>query len=327
MDLLQKTGLARAAGKTDSSDNDEQPSLPVDRCLTTLIDGAALCMPEVDPTYYPKFRADVNTLSVRIADQYSPEEKLHRVRAVLLEFEAYHQRAEQNLRDRQTGWRAIAALLLRELLAQLGVNNDDESSAALRERLNTIVTGEEVQAFYKTLTNYLHPTGSENGPDDVSPLRVADRSMANHNAAGLRGGGVAVEHLRSILDRGHRGFVVLFQLSCMDVISERFGLEAVEDCLMAVSAFLTSHLHREDIIYHWSDSSLMAIMEGRANEQILNSELQRIASRNREITIQVGGRAVMLRVPLDFEIIPTTRFRAPEDLYKLAGEESAWVRP
>jgi hypothetical protein len=169
---------------------------------------------------------------------------------------------------------------------------------------------------------FLHPTDARgNEKDIVSPLAKTDRSTANLNASGLRGGGSAVEHLERIMDQGGQGYVVLFRLSCLEMIFERFGPEAVEDCLMAISAYLTHSLHSDDTIYHWSDSSLLAILQRRVNEQILRAELNRIAAHNRDITITVNDRTIMLRVPLDFDIYPINGFGGAEDLYKLSPEK------
>jgi hypothetical protein len=89
---------------------------------------------------------------------------------------------------------------------------------------------------------------------------------------------------------------------------------------MAVSAFLTASLHNEDAIYHWSDSSLLAILQGRASEQILAAELQRIASQNRESSINVAGRTIMLRIPLAFDLTPISRLHTAEDLFRLSTQ-------
>jgi GGDEF domain-containing protein len=120
------------------------------------------------------------------------------------------------------------------------------------------------------------------------------------------------------MEKGGRGFVVLFQLGMLDVIGERFGVEAVQDSLMAVSAFLTSSLRNDDAIYHWSDSSLLAILQSPSSEQILTAAMRRIVDNNRDISIQIGGRSVMLRIPLDFEMIPIGMLNSAEDLYKLS---------
>jgi GGDEF domain-containing protein len=119
------------------------------------------------------------------------------------------------------------------------------------------------------------------------------------------------------MERGGKGSIVLFRLSCLNMINQRFGPEAVEDCLMAVAAFLTQSLHSDDAIYHWSDSSLLAILQGRANEQILTAELERIAFQNRETSVNLGGRATMLRIPISFDLTPIERLQSADDLCKI----------
>lgn len=56
---------------------------------------------------------------------------------------------------------------------------------------------------------------------------------------------------------------------------------------------------------------------GRPNDHILTAELHRIAVRNTDINIMIGGRSIMLRIPFSFDLHPIDRFRTAEDLYKL----------
>lgn len=323
MNLQQTTGIDHSA----PSAKEHAGAPAVDRCLSLTVEGAALNMPEIDADAYKAFRANVKEKAMQMPDRLPAADKLAQIQKIVHEFENYKKGVESALKDRQNGWRALTSTVVQELLSRVGVDAGSSDAAPLVSKIAGLATGEEIQAYRDQLREFLHPSdGGGSADEGASPLKVADRSTANHNAAGLRGGGAAVEHLKSILGRRGRGFVVIFTLSCLDVISERFGMEAVEDCLMAVSAFLIASLRRDDVIYHWSDSSLLAIMEGRANEQILTAELQRISNRNREITIQMGGRMVMLRVPLDFEITPTGRFRTAEDLYKLSMEPATQWR-
>lgn len=294
-----------------------------ERCLTLMIEGAAQNLPEIDGEAYGAFRAVVGRMAMQVPDRLPPADKLVIIRAIIHEFEAYRANVELTLRDRQGGWRALAEVLLEELLTSLGVDKKTSSFAAsLSEKVPALATAEDLREYRTLLGEFLHPCGGS-GEMEISPLMVADRSTANDNAAGLRGGGSAVAHMKEIMEHGSRGFVVLFRLGCLEMISERFGWNAVEDCLMTVSAFLTHSLQREDVIYHWSDSSLLAILQGRVNEQIVAAELSRIASHNRDITIQIDGRTIMLRVPVDFNITPISRLRAADDLYKLSFEHAA----
>jgi GGDEF domain-containing protein len=182
----------------------------------------------------------------------------------------------------------------------------------------TATSEQSLQDLRERLEAYLHPAGTSSSPVEASQLKKSDFSTANDNAAGLRGGGSAIEDLKKLMEKNNQGSVVIFRLSCLNMISQRFGPEAVEDCLMAVAAFLTERLHADDTIYHWSDSSLLAILQGRPNEQILNSELERISMQNRETTVSIGGHCTMLRIPLTFDVTPIERLKSSEDLNKIS---------
>jgi len=67
---------------------------------------------------------------------------------------------------------------------------------------------------------------------------------------------------------------------------------------------------------------LLAILQGRPSEQILAAELHRIAQQNRECSINVAGRAIMLRIPMAFELTPINRLRSAEDLYRLSASQA-----
>ncbi len=70
-----------------------------ERCLTLLIDGAALNVPEVDADGYQIFRANVARLSQQMPDRLPQEEKLALIRAAEHEFETYRVIAETTLRE------------------------------------------------------------------------------------------------------------------------------------------------------------------------------------------------------------------------------------
>jgi GGDEF domain-containing protein len=296
----------------------EEPPSGGERTLTLLIEGVALNVPEIDSDSYKAFRGNVTRLSMKIPDRLPDEEKLALIRSILSEFESYRIASETALKERAAGWRALVILLYQDLLASLGIGSDSPEAAALGRGIPTLVSGDDLREWRTKVEEFLHPPDAEGNAQGLASLKAADRSTANDNAAGLRGGGSAVEHVKRIMERGGSGFVALFQLSCLEVINQRFGKEAVEDCLMAVSAFLTSSLHGDDAVYHWSDSSLLAVLQGRPSEQILAAELQRIASQNRDSSINVAGRNIMLRIPLAFELTSINRLRTADDLYRLS---------
>jgi len=294
-----------------------------ERCLSLLVEGTAINVPEIDAESYKEFRTNVGKLTQQLADRLADDDKLPLIRSILHEYENYRKSADDELRQRLAGWRAATATLFSELLGCLGIDAASSTAAPLVKKIQSLVSSGEIQEFRDQLTGFLHPAGSDGPAAKVSPLKAADHSTENLNAAGLRGGGKAVEHLKEIMERGGKGFIVLFRLSCLNVVSQRFGAEAVEDCLMAVSAFLTANLRSDDVIYHWSDSTLLAILQGRPDEKVLSAELQRIAAQNRDTAVTIGGRPIMLRIPLNFELTPIEKLSAADDLYKISRERAA----
>jgi len=317
MDFRQKMGRA----KPETVAEDKVDVEYAERCLTLLVAGLAQNTPELDIDAYKLFRTKTEQLSRQIADRLPEDDKMALVRTVISEFERYRKSAEDAIRDRRAAWRSVAKGLLLEMLTSLGVDSHAPDPETLLNQLQLLSSADDIKAWANRLDTFLHPAdGNSKAPG--SPLKVADRSLINDNAAGLRGGGAAVEYLRRVMDRGGDGFVVLFNLSCLDVISTRFGLDAVHDCVMGISAFLTSSLQSDDAIFHWSDSALMAVLQGRVNEQILTAELQRIISKHRESTVTIGGRSIMLRIPIAFELTPINLLQSAEDLYRLPARKA-----
>jgi GGDEF domain-containing protein len=311
--------LRQFPGFGATSEADSAPIEPAnsERILTFVVEGTARGVPKVDHEAYEAFRATVAKLAMQLPDRLPEEEKLTQIRALLHEYENYRTRSETELRNRTTEWRAMAALLFRTLMNSLSINPTSPDPAKLLQHISTAAAAQEIQTCSEQIDAFLHPSGADSAPSGASQYGNADHSTANDNAAGLRGGGAAIEHVRRIMESGHKGFIVLFRLSCLDMINQRFGQETVQDSLMAVSAFLTHNLKSDDAIYHWTDSSLLAILEGRANEQILTAELDRVVMRNRETTVTIGGRPTMLRIPITFDVTPIERLRTAEDLCKI----------
>jgi len=314
MDLRQMAGL----GRSPSSAKGESSPAALERSLTLLVEGMAQHVPEIDAHSYKELRERVAQLALKIPDRLPEDDKLELIQDVLYEFGRYHDSAELALRERLSAWRALTSKLLDELLVRLGIDSASADAAQLTRRIASLLTVEEIHAFLVLLAEFLRVSKVDGQAAKASSLKVADRTTANDNASGLRGGGAAVEHVKKIMDQGGAGFVVLFQLGLLDVINQRFGVEAVQDSLMAVSAFLTSSLRNDDAIYHWSDSSLLAVLQSPSTVQILTAAMRRIVDNNRDITIQVGGRSVMLRIPLEFDMIPIGMLTSAEDLYKLS---------
>jgi GGDEF domain-containing protein len=291
----------------------------VARSLSLLVNGAAMNTPEVDSEAFKEFQGRVTELGLQLTDHLPDEEKLALLREIVHEFEVHRMAAETAQKERVAAWRSLASRLLRELLGSMGLDVNSAEAKPLVVGARTLTTADEIHAFHESLDDYLRPRrveGSEAAASAV--LKAANLTTNNDTATGLRGGGAAVEQLRKELERGSSGYIALIRLSCIEMVYERFGMETVEDCLMAVSSQFTADLHNDDNVYHWSDSSLLSVLTGRACEEHVLAELERIAARNRDITVTVRGRVIMLRIPLIFELAPFSQFKSAEDLHKFS---------
>ena len=193
MGLRQMAGL----GSSPSEAMGESAPQVSDRCLTLLVQGAAQNMPEIDEETYNAFRKKISEEAMQVPDRLPVEDKLALIQSIVREFESYRTGAEGALKDRQSGWRALVSMQLKELLERVGVDAGSSEAAPLVAKVAGLETGEQIQAYRERLLNFLHPSGAEQGiPVGASKLKTADRTTENDNAAGLRGGGSALEHLR-----------------------------------------------------------------------------------------------------------------------------------
>jgi GGDEF domain-containing protein len=300
--------------------NDEAAgSAATRRALGLLLEGAAINFVQPDPSAYAHLRSAILRDSIRLAEPLSEPELLRTVQSIIGEFDTYRTQTEAIFDGRNKEWRHAVAMLA-QLLAEHGkLQQESEEWAAISLAITSAVTAEEIQL----LRGQLHRTfkrGGGGGARQADATEEQDRSVANDNAAGLRGGGAAIEQVRAMIAKSRPGYIGLFRLSCLDVVGERFGQEGIQDCLMAVSAFLIENLRGEDSVYHWSESSLLAVLDRKIREDILSAELNRVLQRNRDFTIQIGDSTIMLRIPIELELFPIDAFESADELQKLPAK-------
>ena len=287
--------------------------------LARLMEQAVRNVPDVDALSYKSFRSKMSKLVPQLPDAPLDSSDSELMREILHEFAHYHKSAEHAVRDQIAGWRALVGKLLGDLLSKSGIDAASPDAAALAQGVATLLSGEELRGFQVQLTDFLRLQSVHGRHLKAAPAAVP--SASNHNAAGLRDNAAAVEQVRNIQDLSGQGYVVLFFLSSLASIKERYGNEAMQDCLMAVSAFLTRNLRSDDNIYYWNENSLLAILQTSAAETVIKSAIQRIVDNNRDITLQIGTRVVMLRVPLVFEITPIAALQNAEELLEITARK------
>jgi GGDEF domain-containing protein len=298
-------------------DNDLQAIENDEMCLPTLMRLAVLNVPEVDSVIYGAFRSNVYKLAPLLPELPIKADDMVVIRDIFHEFGHYHKCANTEIRGRLSGWSALVAKLLTALLSRMSIDPAAKKVAPLVQRIGTLLTSEEIHSYLILLEDFFRLNGINRPVDPILHKKAINRSTNNDNVVGLRGGGGAVAQVKRIIAQRKSGFAVNFELCCLDAIKERFGEEAVQDCMMVISAFLTRSLRDGDTVYYWSDTALMAILQSTTSKEIIIPVIQRIIDNNRDITIRMGGRIAMLRIPLKFNITPISELQNATDLYNL----------
>jgi GGDEF domain-containing protein len=301
--------------------SDEEACAAERRGLGLLLEGTAVHQVQVDGGTYQRFRSSILRDSIQLTEPQEEADLLQTIGTIIRQFEAYRIDCETTLTNRQKEWRQVAAVLMSMLAARDRVDTSADLWTKLGSTLVAATTTEEIQTLRAKLQTLFQRSSEELVAKQAEEEEEQDRSTANDNAAGLLGGGAAIEQVRSMLAAGRPGYVGLFSLSCLDVVGERFGPEGMQDCFMAVSAFLIQAMRAEDKVYHWSDSTLLAVCDRKVREEVLAAELNRVLAHNRDFTIQIGNRTIMLRIPIELQLFPTTYFDSADDLQKLSSNQ------
>lgn len=301
------------------------------RALGLLLEGTAINLPQIDSELHRRFRSGILRSSISLIEPQPEADLLNNVAAIVHELEIYRTDSEAALDARQKEWRQTVSVLMHLLADRDKVDQKAELWANFTKSLLSSTSADEIQSFRAKVQRLFQQSGEAIATERAEEDEEQDRSTANDNAAGLRGGGAAIEHVRSMLAASRPGYIGLFRLNCLDVVGERFGPEGIQDCLMTVSAFLIQNMRAEDSVYHWSESSLLAVCDRKIREDILAAELNRVLARNRDFTINIGDRAIMLRIPVDLQLFPITQFESVDDLQNLSkvrarGERVSPVR-
>lgn len=291
------------------------------RGLGLLLEGAAVHQVQIDLSTYQRFRSAILRDSIRLTEPQAEADLLQTIGTIIREFETYRIDCETTLTARQKEWRQIVSVLMNLLAVRDRVDTGSGLWTKLVSQLTAAASMDEIQALRAKLQTLFQRAGEESVARQAEQQEEQDRSTANDNAAGLLGGGAAIEQVRSMLAAGRPGYVGLFSLSCLDVVGERFGPEGMQDCFMAVSAFLIQAMRAEDKVYHWSESTLLAVCDRKVREEVLAAELNRVLAHNRDFTIQIGSRTIMLRIPIELQLFPTTHFDSADDLQKLSSTQ------
>ena len=125
---------------------------------------------------------------------------------------------------------------------------------------------------------------------------------------GLPGPSQAKELLTPLFGADHHTYVILFKLTMLQTIEERYGEEAGADYLINAAQYLTQSLRSEDRLFHWGRYVLMAVVRRTVSPVAVRMEVARLTSAPGDQVLDVHGRSIMVATSINSDFKPVSQF-------------------
>jgi response regulator RpfG family c-di-GMP phosphodiesterase len=137
----------------------------------------------------------------------------------------------------------------------------------------------------------------------------------NHESpTGLPGPTQARNYLAPLIAVDTLGYAVLFKLSMLQTVEQRYGEGAAGDYLNSAAQFLIEALRPDDKLFHWGRDVLMAVVRRKISPGALRMEVDRLTLASRGQVMNVNGKSVMIACPIAFDLLPVSQFSTVEDM-------------
>jgi CheY-like chemotaxis protein len=131
---------------------------------------------------------------------------------------------------------------------------------------------------------------------------------------GLPGAAEARRQLEGLFGADTQAFAILFKLSLLQTIEERYGEEAAQGYLKSAVQYLRHILRAEDNLFHWRRNVLMAVVRRGISPSALRQELTRLMSVPHQHLLDANGKKIMFAISATFDLLPVAQFASFEDL-------------
>jgi hypothetical protein len=107
---------------------------------------------------------------------------------------------------------------------------------------------------------------------------------------------------------------VLFKISMLQTVEQRYGEEAAGDYLNSAAQFLIEALRPDDKLFHWGRDVLMAVVQRIISFGALRMEVDRLTLTSRGQVMEVNGKSIMIACPIAFDLRPVSQFSTLDDM-------------
>ena len=131
---------------------------------------------------------------------------------------------------------------------------------------------------------------------------------------GLPGPTQARDLLAPLFGVDKQAYVVLFKISMLQTVEQRYGEEAAGEYLNSAAQFLIQSLRSEDRLFHWDRDILMAVVWRQISPGALRMEVDRLTLTSQGQVMNVNGKSIMIACPIAFEVLPVSQYSSFDDM-------------
>ena len=131
---------------------------------------------------------------------------------------------------------------------------------------------------------------------------------------GLPGPTQARDLLAPLFGVDKQAYVVLFKISMLQTVEQRYGEEAAGEYLNSAAQFLIQSLRSEDRLFHWDRDILMAVVWRQISPGALRMEVDRLTLTSQGQVMNVNGKSIMIACPIAFEVLPVLQYSTFDDM-------------
>ena len=279
----------------------------LNRIISVLLQGISLhsfCYDEVE---FGRFQRSLRKLRVEVELVDDDDSAMILAGSAIRTLEEHSAALEKTIASRQNDLEAAMALLSDSLLTvssvgetlALELKESERDIALARQPGDAVVARERLTRCLEDIRIRVLRR------NDAAPLSSQTYAENEIDAVtGLPDSRKAVDAIVAAWDRRDEYLAAVFAVRRLDAINTRFGFQAGDEVLRAISDQLATVFARNHVLFRWRGPYLVALIDRKSAESRVTPELQRLASTRLQHTLAMKDREVLLSVSLVWALVP-----------------------
>jgi GGDEF domain-containing protein len=291
------------------------------RIVSVLLQGISLHAFEFDPAAAEAFHIAIGKLRSQIGLIEDEDSALLMAGAAIRLLEENTAAAEGHLHARHIEAEKIVALLADAFLDAAGAS--EEAMVRVKEIERDLARARGAEAL---IAGRLRMAASISAIREAGAAanRVEDTSAGETDGVtGLPDSAHGAAAIAEVWNSREDYFAALFAAERLDAINLRFGFEAGDQVLQALSQHLGQQTGIDDRLFRWRGPCIMALMRRRLPESHVAAEAARMAASRLEHAISIRNRDAIVSISTAWNLFPLAGSRTVQQMIGQLNEFAA----